>query len=214
VQVADGIAAALANARSLVQDAELLLQHQRFPRAAALGILAIEEAGKVPLLRALLLARDERELRDEWRAYRSHTKKNVLHIVPQLVAQGARFLEDLRPVVDSESDHAHVLDALKQVAFYTDAYGTCRWSSPDQAIPADFAKSIVTVAKLLANGGEAMTSVEELDLWVKHVGPVWKGQMWEMSQGLSACYAEAEERGVLKGGQSAREMTRFLFGIG
>ena len=58
----------------------------------------------------------------------------------------------------------------------------------------------------------AMT-FHELEIWVRHMRPVWKGPMWEMSQALAACYAEAEQRGVLRGGHSAREMTRFLFGI-
>src|SRR5262245_39384520 len=96
-QAAEGIRRALENARSLLADAELLVEHRRWARAASLAILAIEEAGKVPLVRALLLARDANELKDEWRAYRSHTKKNVLWILPELAAQGARFLEDLRP---------------------------------------------------------------------------------------------------------------------
>jgi AbiV family abortive infection protein len=84
-QAAEGIAVALRNAYSLVRDAELLLQHGRHARATALAILAIEEAGKVPIIRAILLARTEAELRDEWRAYRSHTKKNVLYILPELI---------------------------------------------------------------------------------------------------------------------------------
>src|SRR2546425_2765182 len=198
-QAADGIAVALSNARALVKDAELLLEHQRHARATALAILAIEEAGKLSLIRALLVARDESELREEWRAYRSHTKKNVLYILPQLVAQGAQSLEDLRPTMNPQSDHPEVLEALKQAAFYTDAYGACRWSLPEDAITSEVAESIVSVARALSRQGGALTSVEELELWVKHLGPVWKKEMWEMSQALAACYAEAEERGLLKG---------------
>src|SRR4030095_7813423 len=111
------------------------------------------------------------------------------------------------------SDHPELLDALKQAAFYTDAYGACRWSLPEEAIPGEFARSIVSLARRLSQAGEAMTSAEELELWVKHVGPVWKKEMWEMSQALAACYAEAEERGLLRGGPAAREMTRVLFGL-
>jgi hypothetical protein len=70
----------------------------------------------------------------------------------------------------------------------------------------------LAIAQALTKGGETLTSAEELELWVQHMRPVWKGEMWEMSQALAACYAEAEEKGFLRGGQSAREMTRFLFG--
>jgi AbiV family abortive infection protein len=198
----------------LVADADLLIQHERWPRAASLAVLAIEEAGKVPLIRSLLLASDEATRRAEWRAYRSHTKKNVLWILPELAKQGARFLDDLRPTIDPHSDHPDVLEALKQIGFYTDAYGDkCNWSIPEKYIQPGFAKSLVAIAHLLSDRNEAMTTVEELKLWVKHLKPVWKGPMWEMSQALSACYAEAEELGVLRRGESAREMTRFLFGI-
>ena len=211
-QAADGIAAAMRNAESLLRDAELLLEHGRWPRATALTILAIEESGKVPLLRALLLAKNEAERREEWKAYRSHTEKNVLYILPQLVAEGARSLEDMRPVMDPESEHPEVLDAVKQYGFYTDACGNCHWSIPDEVISEAFAKSMFRLASLLAKGSEALTSAEELEIWVKHMGPVWKHEKWEMDQALAACYAEAEERGLLRGHASAREMTKFIYG--
>jgi len=212
-QAAEGIRVARENARTLVADAELLLEHQRWPRATSLAILAIEEAGKVPAIRALLLARDANEIRDEWRAYRSHTKKNVLWILPDLAAKGARFLEDLSPIMDPGSDHPQVLDSVKQVGFYTDAYGKCRWSLPGTDIPEDFARSFVGLARVLTTGGEGLTTAEELALWVKHMRPVWKGPKWEMSQALAACYQEAAELGVLRGNNSASDMTKFLFGI-
>lgn len=212
-QAAEGITVALTNAKALVKDSELLLEHERYPRAAALAILAIEEAGKVSLIRALLLARDESEVREEWRAYRSHTKKNVLYILPDLAARGAKSSQDLWPTMGPNSDHPEVLEALKQVALYTDAYGACRWSLPGDAITSDIATSLVSVARLLSQGGAPMTTAQELELWVKHVGPVWKKEMWEMRQALAACYAEAEERGFLKGQSSAAELVRFLFGI-
>jgi len=105
------------------------------------------------------------------------------------------------------------LDAIKQVAFYTDAYGKCCWSSPVAAISEDFAKSMVTLARLFAVDDGGLTSVDELVLWVKHMASVWKGPMWEMRQALAACYKEAEEKGLLKGKSSASGMTKFLFGI-
>ena len=47
-QIAEGMNAAVRNATSLVDDANLLLERKRFPSAVALAILAIEEAGKTP----------------------------------------------------------------------------------------------------------------------------------------------------------------------
>ncbi len=212
-QAAESITKARANAQSLLADAELLLEHQRWARATALAILSIEEAGKVALIRELLLARDEAELREGWRAYRSHSKKNVLWILPDLAAKGARSFEDLSLVGDPTSDHPQVLESLKQAAFYSDVYGKGRCSSPTTDIPEDFARTIVSMAGLLARTGEGLTSAAELALWVRHMGPVWHRSNWEMSQALAACYQEAEETGMLQSGSSASEMTKFLFGI-
>ncbi len=84
--------AARANAKRLVEDARRLLDKGCHASAAALAILAIEEAGKVSILRALSVARDDQDMKETWRDYRSHAKKNMAWILPQLAAQGARDL--------------------------------------------------------------------------------------------------------------------------
>ena len=90
IQAAAGIQAAIKNAQSLLADAELLLKNERWERATAISVLAIEEVGKAPILREILLARDGEELKTAWRSYRSHTKKNVLYMFPLMAAKGAR----------------------------------------------------------------------------------------------------------------------------
>ena len=75
-EAARGIEVAYANATNLLGDADALLHAKRWPRAAALAILAIEEAGKGGILRGLLLARTDEERKAEWRAYRHHMDKN------------------------------------------------------------------------------------------------------------------------------------------
>jgi AbiV family abortive infection protein len=62
-QVAEGMNLALQNARRLLQDAQTLFENGRYPSAAALAILSIEEAGKLAVLRELSLARNQQELR-------------------------------------------------------------------------------------------------------------------------------------------------------
>jgi hypothetical protein len=49
-QLAEGMNAATENARHLVRDAVMLLEAGRFPTAASLAALAIEEAGKPAIL--------------------------------------------------------------------------------------------------------------------------------------------------------------------
>jgi len=171
-QAADGIQVALLNARTLLLDARVLLQSERWPRAAALAILAIEEAGKVPIIRAILVARSESELRDEWRAYRSHTKKNVMGQFFAYVKE-ENHLENFRPLFDPTSDFGATTEAFKQLAMYSDYVGDGRWASPDVSIDSDLAEMVIDLAdKLIPSGEGAMQSPEELALWVEHLGPV------------------------------------------
>jgi AbiV family abortive infection protein len=170
--VALGINAAKANARRLLEDAKLLLEAGRYAGAASSAILAIEEAGKASILRGLILERDSKELAEGWRQYRSHTKKNVSWIMPRLVASGARKLDDMRPIFDEISDHPHLLDQVKQIAFYTDCLGEAHWSEPSQVIDSDLARSLVQTAEILAKSRDVTT--REMELWVKHMAPVWK----------------------------------------
>ena len=210
-QAAQGIEFALKNARDLLGDAEFMLMNERWPRACALAVLAIEESGKPGILRALLLARSDQELHDEWTGYRHHTAKNVSWILPDLVSSGARQLEELRSLFDKSSDHPHLLDSIKQLALYSDCFGDCHWSLPYEAIDQSLAESIVSVAKVLvSNRPTAMTSAAELELWVKHIRPVWKGPMEDMKRALLACYQEAESIGVLRGDNTSSGMGAFL----
>jgi AbiV family abortive infection protein len=210
-QAARGIEAAIKNARSLHSDALLLLQNHRWARAAALAILAIEESGKPNVIRSMLLARNQEELRGEWRNYRNHCMKNVMWILPNLVNKGARHLEELRPIFDKDGEHGPLLDALKQISFYSDAYGNCNWSLPETGISQELAGSLVQIAEVLSSKNlGSMTSEAELQLWVKHLGPVWKGSMAHMKAALLACYADANTLNVLRGDISPNDMVKFI----
>ena len=163
-QVAEGIRAASANAGRLAKDAKLLLEAGSFPTAASVAILAIEEAGKVSILRSLALAHSDIEVTASWREYRSHTRKNVARLLPQLAAQGAKKLEDLRSLFEEDSEHPYVLDQLKQLGFYTDCLGRAHWSSPTAAISRELAESLVETAHLLAGGSSGECTTREIEL--------------------------------------------------
>lgn len=75
----------------------------------------------------------------------------------------------------------------------------------------DLAQSLVQIAQVLASKElGAMTSEAELQLWVKHLGSVWKGDMADMKKALLACYAEAQALNVLRGDTSPGEMVKFI----
>ncbi len=206
VQIAEGMNAAGKNAGRLAGDAEILLDAGSFSSAASLAILAIEEAGKEPILRALSVARCEQEIREAWKDYRTHTAKNVAWILPQLAQAGARNIEDLRPIFDESSEHPYLLDQLKQLGFYTDCLGAGHWASPSESIDETLSRMLVGVAKLLVK--DSTHTAKEIELWIEHVGPVWKKDMAWMKQGVINWYAAMQEAGLAKEGPN--EMERFM----
>ncbi|MBK7946775.1 MAG: AbiV family abortive infection protein [Flavobacteriales bacterium] len=145
-KAAEGMAAATENAVSLLSDAQLLFDNVRYERSVALAILAIEDAGKVSILRLILVQDDPKEINRSWKDYRSHTSKNVQWQLPALVADGAGQLEEFRGLFDRNSSHAAQLDTLKQAAFYTDAVGACDWTTPKQIVTKEVAEAIMLIA--------------------------------------------------------------------
>jgi AbiV family abortive infection protein len=202
-QAAAGINGAARNARRLLNDAKLLLENGRFPSAASLAALSIEESGKVSILRGLAIARDENERRQHWRDYRSHTKKNVEWILPELAGRGARSLEDLRQIFDESSDHPQVLDQVKQIGLYTDCLGKAHWSEPAEVIEEPLARMLVGTAEILALSRDV--TVEEMELWVEHLGPVWGGPFAWTKRALVNWYRAAVTRGLIEGDKDAME---------
>ena len=169
-QAAEGIASARANAARLIADAELLLASDRYPSASALAILAIEELGKVQILKRIVVQTSEAELKEAWKEYRSHRAKNVMWILPKLAAEGARTMKQLRPATEIDAEHTGMLDAVKQLSIYTDCFGdSARWSAPGDAVDLEFAPAILATARML--NSERQTTVRELDLWVEYVRP-------------------------------------------
>jgi AbiV family abortive infection protein len=204
-QIVAGINAAIENAKRLAEDALLLFEAGRFPSAASLAILSIEESGKVSILRSLALAKTDEDIADAWRDYRSHTKKNVSWLLPQLTDQGARKLDDFKPLFEQSSGHPYVLDQLKQIGFYTDCLGRAHWSMPQEVIDESLAKMLVQVAKLFAR--DKHVSKTEIDLWIKHIGPVWRRNPSWMKRALSNWYREMQDAGLAPAGEN--EMEKF-----
>lgn len=209
-QAAEGIKAAVENSASLLTDAKLLFDNRRFERSVALSVLAIEEAGKISIIRSILMEDAPGELKKSWQEYRRHTDKNLSWILPELASKGARHLEDMRQIFNKGNDHGQTLENLKQLSFYTDAFSNSKWSLPKDVIDEKIAKAILSIADILAKkDNSAMTSEKELELWVKHMKPVWKQEMLKMKQALINCYSEAESLGLISKGKT-KEMTDFV----
>ena len=202
-QAAAGMNAAVSNARRLVEDAEILLKAGRAPTAASLAILSIEEAGKASILRSVVLARSDAERAAAWKDYRSHTRKNVTWMLPELVAGGARSLEDFRPLFCESSEHPFALDQVKQLGLYTDCLGNAHWSVPSEIVDAQLAAMLVRIARILAMQQEH--SEREVELWMEHMGPVWKKDMRSMKRALVGWFAAMREAGLTTHSENSME---------
>jgi hypothetical protein len=123
------------------------------------------------------------------------------------VASGARNLDDFGALFETDSDHPYVLDQVKQLGFYTDCLGKAHWSAPDAVIDEDLARMLVKVAELLASKGEH--TEKEVELWIRHIGPVWKKNPARMKQALVSWYAAMQESGLAPEG--ANQMEKFVY---
>ncbi len=206
-QAADGMNAASANARRLASDAKIMLDAKRLPTAASLAALSIEESGKMSILRHIAVARDENELKDAWKEYRSHRAKNAHWIFLDLVRQGARQLSHFSETVNKDGEHTEILDVVKQLGFYTDFYEKGHCSIPSDVVDEGLAKQLVQISELLCNKDEV--TEREMELWVEHLGPAWETP--EMPHALIR-WCEAMKKEGLK--DNAKEMTNFVFGPG
>ncbi len=205
-QVATGMNAAAANARRLAEDAATLLKAGRLPTAASLATLAIEEAGKISILRMLALASTDVDIVGAWRDYRSHSRKNVAWLLPQLAASGARKLDDFRVLFDDSSDHPFLVDQIKQLGFYTDCLGAAHWSVPSQVVDENLATTLVSIAELFAHDREY--TEKEVSLWIEHIGPVWKKDLSWMKQALVNWSRAMQKAGLSEAGGD--EMADFV----
>jgi len=205
-QIAEGMRLALQNATRLAEDADSLLKAGRIPSAVALAILSIEESGKVSILRQMAIAEDEKEWLQLWKAYRSHTKKNTLWILGELVQKGARNLDELRPLIDPESDHPDMLDQMKQLCTYTECFTKAKWSSPEEVEVGALAPYLVKMAQIL--GRPKAVTTEEIELWQKHLLPVKAAPMEAQKQAVSAWFHQMKLHGLSEA--SPEEVENFL----
>jgi AbiV family abortive infection protein len=207
-QIAQGINAARRNACRLAEDAQLLFEKERYPSAAALAILSIEEAGKESILRQIAWAGEDKELIKSWKEFRSHTNKNAMWLFPKLVIEGARRLDDFGELVQEESEHQFILDMLKQVSLYADCLGKAHWSQPHDVIDKNLAEPLVQTSKLFIDH-RAITT-KEVELWIKHMIPVRGKPLPEQKKALLNWYAELQEFGLTDKRHNIADLLVFL----
>ena len=195
-QIADGMNAAIRNARRLADDAWTLFDLKRYPTAASIAILSIEESGKVSILRHFAMAPDLPSCGKIWEDYRNHRSKNVAWILPDLVVAGARSLDSLHLAAQSDAEHTALLNNVKQIGFYSDCLGNAHWSEPEKVIDRRLAQVLVKIADLIARK-EAITD-EEIELWIAHLGPAYGAPLTVMKEALLNWYRAMNAAGLLE----------------
>lgn len=120
-QIADGINAVKANGARLFKDAKTLYDGKRYPTASSLAILAIEEFGKVPILRRMALATSPDEWKTCWIDFSNHLTKAQGWTVPFLVKTSAETTDEKYRVFRERQD-PHLLNSLKQIGIYVGCY--------------------------------------------------------------------------------------------
>lgn len=200
-EIAEGINAAARNSARLAADARLLLDSGRAPGAAALAVLAVEEMGKIKHLRQLAIAKSEAEIKACWKDLRTHTEKNEQWILPGLVQQGARKLEDLIPVIDRNSNHRGIIEDIKQLATYTDRYGSGSWSEPLEAISIEVATQIVVAAESLSQSAGG-SSERDIQVWIHHMGESASLPLPEALLCFANWYAQLQAEGLKPPGRN------------
>lgn len=148
-QQAAGVSAALANARDLLTDARLLLGSERWPRAAALAVLSVEECWKAAFLSISpgpLDGSDAGALREFWRDYyRRHTAKSGVAQNFDLFSREFT-LQELRSLPRLLGPAA---ERTKQAGLYSDYRrdaGGARATSPAGEVSEGLARAAVELA--------------------------------------------------------------------
>lgn len=198
-QIAQGMNAAEQNARRLLDDACLLLANQRIPSALALTILSIEELGKTAILRQISISTSDKELKEQWNRFSDHREKNLHWLTLELINKGARQWQDFAPMTDKNSNHSYKLDKLKQISLYTDCIGDGNWLIPEDVVDKEFVESLIQVAKVLSVRSEH--SELEIDLWIKHLGPVPNQSQEQQTEALYNWFNEMQTQGLIEEGQ-------------
>ena len=193
--ITTGMNIAEQNAFRLLEDATILLNSKRYPTACSLAVLALEELGKVIILRFISIAPSDFTRVAFWKMYhRSHISKNSILFMQRLAIERARKNEDLEPVYDDANECSIALDQAKQLGFYSDCLGKSRWGVPWEKGDEKSAKGIVEFAQGLIKN--VKHTEKEIELFIEHLGPWVKSRNYSNVQALENWFSALENAGI------------------
>lgn len=133
-QVAEGVKLASDNAVRLLKSARLLLHAGDAPTAMSLSILALEEHGKIEILNRIGNEKNCDIIRKCWSDYHKHISKTGAFTEIYAMLKGVVEEVEIREFQEKNSDLLPMVDLLKQLGFYTDCSGKCRWHDPRKIV--------------------------------------------------------------------------------
>jgi AbiV family abortive infection protein len=132
----------LDNAVALLDDADLLLEHARFPRASALAVLAAEEFGKMLMAFGALSLEpgDEQGWRRFWRRFKGHNPKyaNAAMMLDAFVPE-----EDVSGYLEAMDEFVSGSIAQKMAGFYVDVENDGTVAAPQDVIGEDLTRRML-----------------------------------------------------------------------
>lgn len=137
-----------ANAARLARDAKLLLESGRFPSAAMMAVMALEEISRVFHPIEILTAGSDRQRQQAWKTFRG-----IWHAFPWAV-----FARDERLMSDAELDA--MLSFIRMLGRRSECIEPGIWIDPGELITAALAASIVTIAESFCAKPISLGSVE------------------------------------------------------
>jgi AbiV family abortive infection protein len=204
IDAASAMQAARLNALDLLDTAEMLWSLKRFGHSVAFSILAIEEAGKFPILQMIFLG-FAGEPSAAWKSYRLHRAKTawlnlgirgrVRATFPEISPAEATEIAQLGPTPDD-------LEVVKQRVLYSDCLQTTEGFAchlPRNVDQRQNAWERLCEAKALVSGLRDYPP-EELEVWLKHARAAQaKGEGYPAM--LRPLQSELLEKGFIKEGQ-------------
>ena len=163
-KIGDDLSTVVFNAIDLLEDAELLLKNKRYPRALSLAVLAIEEIGKINLIRTYNL-KSGFNIKKFIQYFRNHKVKggHALRFADLKLEQKIEkvirlhFPKEVRdrviaeilalPGLKSSKISPTDLDDLKQAGFYSDIRKDFKIKSPKEIINYGIARAMISRAK-------------------------------------------------------------------
>jgi AbiV family abortive infection protein len=202
-----GMNYSIKNANRLLKDSKRLFEINSYASALSLAVLAIEEIGKISIIREIEVASTELQLKKAWKRYRSHLSKNNEWIFNDLVNIGARKLEDFRKMFSGYSNHPIFAEHIKQLAIYTDCLNNGDWVIPEIAIDEFICKKMIEAAEAIMINREI--AIEENTIWIKHFYGKDLGNIEEAKIELEKYFKEIIEKGLSS--VELNSVKKFLF---